>query len=566
MHAKPTYNKFMPKKFLIAALILLAMSLLPEGGRVLAQAPTPQAPTPAPTPAPNPPPSQVTVTNRFLFDSSTLSSAVERSIAKQLEKSQSAIASELARGQQLLQSVSGENAILVDYTDIAKKYFPIAAAIAPLFFVLRLVIYQWNRLGGEDDSIATVGMDYLTAIAFALLIGPTANLIHRFIYWAVGTFGLQALATDVASTFSGDFWTTFGNSLSNGLFAVVVGFGLAVAAMIAFAAFLVGFLSAFVILYIVSAIGPIVSIVACIPQLRWVRSALIKTTALILLLPLLGILVIRAIAILPQGLGGGIFGALVRTIFMLGAASVMLSAAGLIGKFTWGSVAAGAARTLKAAGVIAATALSGGSAAGLAATTTTTASATSSTTSFAASTASAPAAAAATATSPAPSFPPYPTGWQRQQLVTTALGQLAGIPPSSFSHLSQSLPPIRQYARNIAAQFKLERGGEEALAGLLERAPDPNQHPALAQNFVRFYEHAQQNHTLKAFLEGVREYPYHFQDLFLTHPTTPVDEVIRTISKDHPLYPIFYLPDQNEPPEPPPYHIHNAPPPPPNEV
>lgn len=565
MHVKPTYNRFMPRKFLIAALVLFAMILLPKGGRAFAQAPTPQAPTPATTPAPNPPPSQVTVTNRFLFDSSTLSSAVERSIAKQLEKSQSAITAELARGQQLLQSVSGENAILVDYTDIAKKYFPIAAAIAPLFFVLRLVIYQWNRLGGEDDSIATVGMDYLTAIAFALLIGPTANLIHRFIYWAVGTFGLQALATDVASTFSGDFWTTFGNSLSNGLFAVVVGFGLAVAAMIAFAAFLVGFLSAFVILYIVSAIGPIVSIVACIPQLRWVRSTLIKTTALILLLPLLGILVIRAVTILPQGLGGGIFGGLVRTIFMLGAASVMLSAAGLIGKFTWGSVAAGAARTLKAAGVIAATALTGGSAAGLAATTTT-ASTASTTTSFAASTTSASTTAAATTASTPSPLPPYPTGWQRQQLITTALGQLTGIPPSSFPHPPQSLSPIRQYARNIAAQFKLERGGEEALAGLLERAPDPNQHPALAQNFVRFYEHAQQNHTVKAFLEGVREYPYHFQDLFLTSSTTPVEEVIRTISKDHPLYPIFYLPDQNEPPEPPPYHIHNAPPPSPNEV
>lgn len=560
MHVKLTYNRFMPRKFLIAALVLLAMILLPKGGRASAQAPTPQALTPAPTPAPNPPPSQVTVTNRFLFDSSTLSSAVERSIAKQLEKSQSAITAELAHGQQLLQSVSGENAVLVDYTDVAKKYFPIAAAVAPLFFVLRLVIYQWNRLGGEDDSIAAVGMDYLTAIAFALLIGPTANLIHRFIYWAVGTFGIQALTTDVASAFSGDFWTAFGNSLSNGLFAVVIGFGLAVAAMIAFAAFLVGFLSAFVILYIVSAIGPIVSIIACIPQLRWVRSTLIKTTALILLLPLLGILVIRAITILPQGLGGGIFGGLVRTIFMLGAASVMLSAAGVIGKFTWGSVATGAARTLKAAGVIAATALSGGSAAGLTATATTTTAST--TTSFAASTTT-----AATAAS-TPPLPPYPTGWQRQQLITTALGQLAGIPPSSLPHHHhpQPLSPIRQYARNIAAQFKLERGGEEALAGLLERIPDTNLHPTLAQNFIRFYEHAQQNHTIKAFLEGVREYPYHFQDLFSTPSTTPVEEVIRSIPKDHPLYPIFYLPRQDEPPEAPPYHLHNPPPPPPNEV
>ncbi|MBU0510071.1 MAG: hypothetical protein KJ638_00005, partial [Chloroflexi bacterium] len=72
------------------------------------------------------------------------------------------------------------------YQAIAQSGLPTAAALAPALFLLRLAMYHWQRLFGDDDSVVRVLGDWVTAAALAIAAGPFLDLLVRLSWWASG--------------------------------------------------------------------------------------------------------------------------------------------------------------------------------------------------------------------------------------------------------------------------------------------------------------------------------------------------------------------------------------------
>jgi len=474
-----------------------AFAAAPDPGDSAAASP---APTPAPAPTPNPPLSQtqqpVNITNRFIFETSTLSGAVERTVQKDSEKFSQGIEAVFADLVSVANRISDASSFVVDYADVSRKYFPVAAAVAPLFFVLRLLVYQWSRLGGDQDSIPSVVLDYATAVIFALLIGPLANLIHKFVYWLPANFGLGSI-TLPSVLMAG---LSIGIN-SYGVFFTAIMVALYTISLFAIAAFLIGYLSAFVVLYVVAAIGPIVAVVSVVPQLRWIRNTIIKVTGLVMLLPLLGLVVMKSVqSIVPQLNIGGFFPLLARTVLYAGAASIMFSAATVIGKFSWGAMGEGIKGTVRAigAGVLAATTGGAGAAVGAVGGTAAVGASGGAAASGGISASSAVSAAAAAGSSAtAAEAASAGTSWLSAGIATgfspgtrfvvSSLGTFMGIPHAASAMMRPAPTPspsaiASARAREFARLNYYDRETESALAGILERT-NPNEHEAIANAF-----------------------------------------------------------------------------------
>ena len=73
-----------------------------------------------------------------------------------------------------------------EYSKVAQSSLKVAAALAPALFLLRLALYHWGRLLGEDDSAMRVIGDWVTAGALAVASGPFLDLVIRLGWWMVG--------------------------------------------------------------------------------------------------------------------------------------------------------------------------------------------------------------------------------------------------------------------------------------------------------------------------------------------------------------------------------------------
>lgn len=468
-----------------------AFAAAPDPGDSAAASP---APTPAPAPTPNPPLSQtqqpVNITNRFIFETSTLSGAVERTVQKDSEKFSQGLEITFDELVRVANKISDSSSLVVDYADVSRKYFPVAAAVAPLFFVLRLLVYQWSRLGGDQDSIPSVVLDYATAVIFALLIGPLANLIHKFVYWlpanfGVGSINLSSLRIDVGAGGYGIFFT-----------AIMI--GLSIAGLLALAAFLIGYLSAFVVLYVLAAIGPIVAVVSVVPQLRWIRNTIIKVAGLVMLLPLLGLVVIKSVqSVNPLISHSSFFAPLARTVLYAGAASIMFSAATVIGKFSWGAVGEGIKGTVRAVGAGLLAATTGGAGAAVGAVGGTAAVGASGGAAAAGGISASSAASAAGSSATAAEAASAGASWLSAgvstgfspgtRFVVSSLGTFMGIPHAASAMMRPAPTPspsaiASARAREFARLNYYDRETESALAGILERT-NPNEHEAIANAF-----------------------------------------------------------------------------------
>jgi len=114
-----------------------------------------------------------------------------------------------------------------------------------------------------------------------------------------------------------------------------------------------------------------VAILSVLPQVRWLRSLWLKVIIVIALLPLVaGGIFKAAVMVANISAGGGLLGSLVRVMWLWGAAGLMLSMAGVLGRFTITATADAARQTVAAvgrvAGIVAAGAATGGASAVLA--------------------------------------------------------------------------------------------------------------------------------------------------------------------------------------------------------
>ena len=326
--------------------------------------PTP-APDPTPPPEPEPPPNVVQqVIHRLLFPAETIGQALTNVFNQAaVNEAESLSGQTAAWGEAIGEVVQAPSEGW--FKDQATSSLPTAAALAPALFLLRLAIYHWHRLIGEDDSALRAFGDWVTAGALGVAAGPFLDLATRLGWWMAGAaLGETAdLARDFMSAMTLPEAVLAGLK-SVSLFSGIIAIGLALAGLLAVAGFLFAFAAANATLFVLAVVAPPVAVLSVIPQMRWLRGLWLKAVGLLALLPVVAGAIFKA-GLLAAGpfSGGGLLAAIIRLLWLLGAVGALLSLAGLLGKIT---LAAGADAALKlaqgAAGVVSLAALAAGGA------------------------------------------------------------------------------------------------------------------------------------------------------------------------------------------------------------
>lgn len=222
------------------------------------------------------------------------------------------------------------------YEVIATSSLPTAAALAPALFLLRLLIYHWGRLIGEDDSALRVIGDWLTAGLLAVVAGPFLDLMTSLSWWisgsVLGETGQLARAFVTSMTVP----AAIGGMLKYTFFSSFIIMGVAIMGLLAVAGLGMAFAAANAAMYVMAVIAPFVAVVGAVPQMRWLRSLWIKGSSVVALMPIIagGIFKASTLAANPFLPGGGLLSVLVRLLWMAGSVGFLLSLAGILGKFT----------------------------------------------------------------------------------------------------------------------------------------------------------------------------------------------------------------------------------------
>jgi hypothetical protein len=347
------------RPFIVLALFLALMSL-----SSLAMAASPVqvsnpvyaiTPTPTATVPPTPPDGDgSTVTNisqifhHLVFPAETISEALAGIFDKAADKEVHAMSEEVANWTQVIGEIvqAPSNG---DYSKVAQSSLPVAAALAPALFLLRLALYHWGRLLGDDDSGMRVVGDWVTAGVLAVASGPFLDLIVRLGWWMVGKVIGEAggLAINFVSSTTA---TSVVLGLSNLSFlGGLLSMGLSIGSLLAIGGMLFAFASANAVLFILAVLAPPLAIASVLPQAGWLRSLWMKAVVLIALLPIV------AGGVFKAGLAAsylfdkqGLLSAIIRVIWLWGATGLLLSLAGILGKMTISTTADAFGQMVKA--------------------------------------------------------------------------------------------------------------------------------------------------------------------------------------------------------------------------
>jgi hypothetical protein len=320
---------------LIALLPLVTLAAAPPFQPQPPPAPT-ASPPPEPSPEPERPPSVAQqIIHRLLFPAETIGQALTNVFNQAAEREAESLSQQAATwGEAIGEVIQAPSQGW--FEEQARASLPTAAALAPALFILRLAIYHWRRLIGEDDSALRAFGDWVTAGALAVAAGPFLDLAARLGWWMAGTaLGETAdLAYNFVSAMSLPEAVLAGlRSVS--LFSGIIGVGLALAGLLAVAGFLFAFAAANATLYVLAVVAPPVAVLSVIPHMRWLRGLWLKAVGLLALLPVVAGAVFKA-GLLAAGpfSGGGLLGAIIRLLWLLGAVGALLSLAGLLGRVT----------------------------------------------------------------------------------------------------------------------------------------------------------------------------------------------------------------------------------------
>jgi hypothetical protein len=330
----------------------LAMVTSPAQNSNVAYDTTPVPPTPTPTP-PGENGSVVTsisqIFHHLTFPAETISEALARIFEKATEKETREMSEEVARWTQVIGEIV-QAPSQGDYSKVAQSSLPVAAALAPALFLLRLALYHWGRLLGDDDSGMRVVGDWVTAGALAVVSGPFLDLIIRLGWWTVGKVIGEAggLAMNFVSSTTA---TSAVLGLSNLTFlGSLISIGLSIGSLIAIGGMLFAFASANAVLFILAVLAPPLAVASVLPQARWLRSLWMKAVVLIALLPIV------AGGVFKAGMAAsylfdkqGLLSAIIRVIWLWGATGLLLSLAGILGKMTISTTADAFGQLIKAA-------------------------------------------------------------------------------------------------------------------------------------------------------------------------------------------------------------------------
>jgi hypothetical protein len=347
------------RPFILLALFLalmsltsLAMAVSPDQTSTLVYDITP---TPTATATPTPPDGDgSTVTNisqifhHLVFPAETISEALAGIFDKAADKEVRAMSEEVASWTQVIGEIvqAPSNG---DYSKVAQSSLPVAAALAPALFLLRLALYHWGRLLGDDDSGLRVVGDWVTAGVLAVASGPFLDLIVRLGWWMVGKVigETSGLAMNFVSSTTA---TSIVLGLSNLSFlGGLLSMGLSIGSLLAIGGMLFAFASANAVLFILAVLAPPLAIASVLPQAGWLRSLWMKAVVLIALLPIV------AGGVFKAGLAAsylfdrqGLLSAIIRVIWLWGATGLLLSLAGILGRMTISTAADAFGQMVKA--------------------------------------------------------------------------------------------------------------------------------------------------------------------------------------------------------------------------
>lgn len=306
------------------------------------------------------------------FPASTLSDALSSAINSAAQDEVRNLELEIARwadwmGEVMQAPSSGH------YANIASSSLTAAAALAPALFILRLVLYHWGRLVGQEDSALSVLGDWAMAGIAAVTAGPALDLLTRLSWWLTGlvTGETTALARQFVFTMlpNGDLSDMIGVVASTTIFSGAIQMGLALGCILGIVGLLFAFMAAHAVLYVLAVLAAPLAVIGVLPQMRWLRSLWLKAVGVIILLPIVAGGIFKATVaggfyMLPSG--GGILSGVIRVIWLVGIAGFMLSLASILSRVTLTAAAEGAEKlvgAVKAIASVAAIALSSGAAA-----------------------------------------------------------------------------------------------------------------------------------------------------------------------------------------------------------
>ncbi len=306
---------------------------------------TPPPPQPSGTPTPPGGGGVVTsitqVFHHLVFPAETISEALTGIFNKAAGKEAGRISQEIAKWSSVIgEIVQAPNA--GDYARAAQSSLPVAAALAPALFLLRLALYHWGRLVGENDSGLKVIGDWVTAGVLAIVAGPFLDMIVRLGWWMGGAV-LGETSSLAIQFVSSTTTTSFVLGISElTFFGGVLTLGLSLGSLVAIAGLLFAFASANAALFILAISAAPLAVASVVPQARWLRSLWLKALLIIAILP------VAAGGIFKAGLASaylfnrqGLLSGLIRVIWLWGATGMLLSISGILGKMTISATADG---------------------------------------------------------------------------------------------------------------------------------------------------------------------------------------------------------------------------------
>jgi hypothetical protein len=343
----------------LSAIILLSvlfglLFVVSSGARVVLADGTPPPPQPVETPKPPQPPEGgstsvfvSSVTNIFhhlVFPAETISEALGNIFMKAATENEKASLGEISTWTSVLADVIHAPA-RGSYTDVARSSLPVAGSLAVGLFVLRLAMYHWNRLLGESDTPLQVLGDWLTAGVLAIACGPFLDMIVRLGWWMMAAVlgETSSLAVKfVGAMASASFTPVMINPAGSVTFIQgLMSIALALGALLAVAGLIFAFGVAQATLFVLAVLGPSFAVASVVPEMRWLRSLWIKGVVLVAIMPIMagGIFKAGILASTYLVLPGGILAGIIRILWLFGAAGMLMTMTGILGRITLGSAA-----------------------------------------------------------------------------------------------------------------------------------------------------------------------------------------------------------------------------------
>jgi hypothetical protein len=351
-HASPTRR--LSVIILLGVLFSLLMVISTAAGVVFADGTPPPQPVETPEP-PQPPEGEGNSTSVFVssvskifhhlvFPAETISEALGNIFMKAATENEKASLGEISTWTSVLADVIQAPA-RGSYSDVARSSLPVAGSLAVGLFVLRLAMYHWNRLLGESDTPLQVLGDWLTAGVLAVACGPLLDMIVRLGWWMMASvlgetssLAIKFMGAMASASFTPVIINPAGSvTFMQGLMSIALALG----ALLAVAGLIFAFGVAQATLFVLAVLGPSFAVASVIPEMRWLRSLWIKGVVLVAIMPIMagGIFKAGILASTYLVVPGGILSGIIRILWLFGAAGMLMTMTGILGRITLGSAA-----------------------------------------------------------------------------------------------------------------------------------------------------------------------------------------------------------------------------------